>query len=70
MVATVNHYLDLLQHGGLGLRTLWLEAAAAFASARARGHSRRPTTCSSGVSREWLRAHAIESAKHSGDRWV
>jgi len=68
MVTVVNRSLGLLQHRALGLRTLWTEATAAFRSLAGWVTPTRQTVYGSGVSSEWLRCNAIESAKHFDDR--
>ena len=68
MAAVVNRSLGLLRHGAVGRRTLWVDAATAFRSLARSVMPQRPTFHASGVSEEWLRCNAIESAKHVDDR--
>jgi hypothetical protein len=68
MVAVVSRSVGLLREGAVGLRTLWVDAVTAFRSLAGPVMRQRPRLHASGVSGEWLRCNAIESAKHVDDR--
>jgi hypothetical protein len=67
MTKPLDSYRKLLPGARVALRALWQDVSKASRYLAWPGAPTRPAVHAGGVSAEWLRTHAVESAKHVDD---